>query len=155
MLALKWDTPTAKGFADLLDLIPVAALESPRRSILPLVDSRRHPTEVLQKLRDAVSLGLLDATVLTFEHLVRVQEGRGKPLYTALMVHCPGASVAIEAKYTDPRYEVVVEWLGESTESGEPQPIRRREPDRPAHHPCWGCTYVLPPRPPGPPVSQG
>lgn len=87
---MTWGNSTAKGFAELLDLIPVAALESPRLWILPLADSRRQPTEILQKLRDSLSLGLVDATVLAFEHPVRIREGRGKPSYTDLTVHCPG-----------------------------------------------------------------
>ena len=53
-----------------------------------------------------------DRVDLHFEYAVPVQRGRGKPSYTDLMILGDDVAVAIEAKFTEPRYESVGTWLG-------------------------------------------
>lgn len=47
-----------------------------------------------------------------FEYEVPVQRGRGKSSFTDLMIFTDDVAVAIEAKFTEPRYESVATWLG-------------------------------------------
>ena len=47
-----------------------------------------------------------------FEHEVPVQRGRRKSSFTDLMIFGDDVAVAIEAKFTEPRYESVGTWLG-------------------------------------------
>jgi hypothetical protein len=51
-------------------------------------------------------------TELHFEYEVPVQAGRGKSSYTDLMILGNDIALAIEAKFTEPRYESVATWLG-------------------------------------------
>jgi hypothetical protein len=53
-----------------------------------------------------------DHCELHFEYQVPVQRGRGKPSYTDLIILGDDVAVAIEAKFTEPRYESVRTWLG-------------------------------------------
>jgi hypothetical protein len=47
-----------------------------------------------------------------FEYTVAVAAGDGRDSQTDLMLHSPSKAVAIEGKYTEPRYNTVSEWLG-------------------------------------------
>lgn len=47
-----------------------------------------------------------------FEYRVPVRGGRGTPSHTDLMVIGEGSALAIEAKYTEPAYALVWDWLG-------------------------------------------
>jgi hypothetical protein len=77
-----------------------------------LVDFFRNPAVALDTLGSALGLDLTSAQDLAFEYAVPVVSGSGKPSYTDLMILCPHISVAIEAKYTEGRYESVRTWLG-------------------------------------------
>jgi hypothetical protein len=61
------------------------------------------------------SLGLADCDVLAkdlhFEYIVNPPNGRGKSSHTDLMVRSKDQALAIEAKWTEPRYEEVDKWL--------------------------------------------
>ena len=51
---------------------------------------------------------------LSFEHCVNVQKGVGKPSQTDLMLFVNGTCIAVEAKYTEPRYDTVKKWKEDS-----------------------------------------
>ena len=110
---LYWETAPASDFDSLVKLVPDESLNSPRRSVVPLLDFCRVRNEALARLDAVVNPNLGDATDMIFEHAVPVQQGRGKPSFTDLLILTPVAVVAVEAKYTEPEYESVKSWLGE------------------------------------------
>lgn len=114
MINLRWDSTAVADFDALIGAIPADVLDSPRRSVVPLIDYVRRPSSALAALGHALRLDLVEPTDLAFEHAVSAPKGRGKPSYTDLMIGCGDVSVALEAKYTEPRYESVRSWLGAS-----------------------------------------
>jgi Domain of unknown function (DUF6946) len=85
----------------------------PLRSTVPLLTYWRHPAERWESLRLRLGLEVMDRITYSFEHPVNVIRGRGKPSYSDLMILATSVTVAIEAKYTEPPYEKVCDWLGE------------------------------------------
>lgn len=53
-----------------------------------------------------------DHADLHLEHEVPAQGGRGKSSYTDLMILAGDVTVAIEGRFTGPRYDSVGAWLG-------------------------------------------
>lgn len=88
------------------------AVASPKRSTVPLVDYWRVPEQRLRDLWERLGVPRPDHVEMHFEHAVPVQRGRGKSSYTDLMILAEDVAVAIEAKFTEPRYESVGTWLG-------------------------------------------
>ena len=111
MLTIRWDAEEVPDFQALLARVPDATLNSPRRSVVPLLDFWRDPAASLPRFARIIGIDLSAATDLNFEHAVPVQKGQGKASYTDLMILTPDAAVAVEAKYTEPEYENVRTWL--------------------------------------------
>lgn len=110
-MRLQWNARFAEDFPHLLDMVPAQALQSPRRSVVPLLDFCRTARKVQASIGRAVGRDLSTATDFVFESAVPVQAGSGKPSYTDLLILSPTTAVAIEAKYTEPEYESVKTWL--------------------------------------------
>jgi len=92
-------------------------LASPSRSTVPLL---AYWSGLEQRFADfAAALGIewQDTEVFGFEYTVPVQQGKGKASYTDLMLLSRYRSIAIEAKYTEPPYLIVRDWLGSSPSS--------------------------------------
>ena len=102
------------GFDALLDSYPGREFDSPTRSTLPLLQYWRTPEPRLAELNAVLDLPLSDPILLDFEHKVHPPRGRGKASHTDVMLTSPNLAAAIEAKWTEPRYEVVKTWLGDS-----------------------------------------
>jgi hypothetical protein len=100
-----------RSVAELVLSLPAEAVASPCRSTVPLVDYRREPEARLADMWRRIGCRLTDRAELHFEFQVPVQAGRGKPSYTDLMILSDDIAVAIEAKFTEPRYETVGDWL--------------------------------------------
>ena len=105
---------------------PAKEFASPTRSTVPLLDAlRQYPTPVFFNkllLEAGMDIALAD---LHLEYQVKPPTGRGKPSHTDLMaiqLGPPKRSLAIEAKWTEPRYETVATWL-----RGGTSPENRRE----------------------------
>ena len=104
----------ANDILAVIDLLGAEAFTSPTRSTVPLIDYWREPGHRLTELSAALGTPLAPPVDLTFEFAVPVAHGRGKDSFTDLMITSATAAVAIEAKYTESRYETVEEWLGTS-----------------------------------------
>ena len=117
MPRLFWNGSEARSFTELLQLAPDTALNSPHRSVVPLLDFVRVPADALTRIGDRVRLDLADAAELRFEHPIPVQRGRGKASFTDLVVLTPTVSLFVEAKYTEPEYEPVSKWLEKGSEN--------------------------------------
>ncbi len=116
MVNLKWGGGEPATFAELLQLVPASALDSPRRSLVPLLDFWRRPDERLAELEEILGFNLGPITDVVFEYAVAARGGRGKSSFTDVMVKGPAAAVAIEAKYTEPAYESVRGWVKDPAE---------------------------------------
>jgi len=99
------------SFEELVKGIGPGAVASPRRSTVPLLDYWRIPEQRLNDLWERLSVRQPATTEMHFEHEVPVQRGRGKSSFTDLMIFADDVAVAIEAKFTEPRYESVGIWL--------------------------------------------
>jgi hypothetical protein len=98
------------SFAELIRRFPLDSFGSPNRSTLLLLDYWRDPHATASRFLSLFGHGPCDLE-LHFEYQVAVAKGRGKPSFTDLMIVHPHCAIALEAKYTEPRYESVREWL--------------------------------------------
>ena len=85
--------------------------KSPFRSTIPLLN--------LYKVQPSNCFGLIEQSneshaKYIFEFETPVAKGIGRPSCTDLMIEYPNACIAIEAKRTEPAYETVISWLGDS-----------------------------------------
>jgi len=121
MIDLRTNGHSVGSFEELVEQLGVDAVASPKRSTVPLLDYWRQPERRLRVLEAHLGVKFSDQTELHFEYEVPVQQGRGKSSYTDLMILGDDVAVAIEAKFTEPRYESVETWLGaaRSTNRGE------------------------------------
>ena len=110
------------GYEKLLGCYKDTEFDSPRRSTVPLLESWRNPDQRARELSEALNFPLSDRILLDFDHTVPVQRGRGKPSCTDLMLTSEEVSLAIEAKWTEPRYPDVDTWLREGS-----KPLNRIE----------------------------
>ena len=102
------------GFDELLGRYGVREFKSPRRSTIPLLAYWSSAERRAKEWSEELSFALSDAIHLDFEYKVPVQRGRGRASCTDLRLTTGAASVAIEAKLTEPRYEDVNSWLNRS-----------------------------------------
>lgn len=100
------------SFEELVEELGPDAVASPKRSTVHLLDYWRLPEPRLHDLEAQLGVKSSDYTELHFEYEVPVQRGRGKSSFTDLMIVGGDVAVAIEAKFTEPRYECVGTWLG-------------------------------------------
>ena len=86
---------------------------SPFRSTVPLLSFLKHQPAVLQDILDEMNIsGPCD---LHLEYTVAPPQGKGIPSHTDLFVTSGDVSLAIEAKWTEPRYETVEKWRSQGT----------------------------------------
>jgi hypothetical protein len=106
------DNPVA-DFGELVKRYTKDEFASPRRSTVPLLAFWAHAESRFRELAAYVGLDQSDPVEFCFEFPVPVQQGKGKASFTDLMILSSSFAVAIEAKYTEPPYETVEEWLGD------------------------------------------
>jgi hypothetical protein len=115
--SLFFDTRPVDSFDALLSMFDGKAFASPFRSTVPLVALVKDAWRLLETVLDGCGVGG-DLSV-HFEDKVASRKGRGNPSQTDAMVLTDRVAVALEAKWTEPRYETVAVRL-------------RREPMRPS-----------------------
>jgi hypothetical protein len=107
---LYFDQQPVSDFAALLAKYPADEFASPTRSTVPLIalisSGRTLFGEILAQC------GFSKGVDLHFEFTVAPPQGRGKSSHTDLMVHESPNWMAVEAKWTEPIDETVLEWLG-------------------------------------------
>jgi hypothetical protein len=119
--ALFYDKAPVDDFAALFHSYQHRDLASPFRSTIPLLSLVKDGWHVF---RDVLArCQVAEDAALHFEYRQDVVRGHGKPSHTDLIVCSSEHSIAIEAKWTEPRYETVAEWLerGESKRHTEVQ----------------------------------
>lgn len=100
------------NFSSLIASYTSKDLASPRRSTVPLLAYWAHPEARFRELCAHLGFDPSGPLKFHFEFPVPVQHGAGKASFTDLMVLSSGLAVAIEAKFTEPAYETVKDWLG-------------------------------------------
>ncbi len=98
-------------FNEIVGKYGIDEFKSPYRSTLPLL--------VLFKTQQWNNFGLFENSNETsakyiFEFETKIKKGKGKPSCTDLMIEYQNTCIAIEAKRTEPPYEIVKNWLGDS-----------------------------------------
>lgn len=109
-ITLKYCEEPVSGFNELLDKYPLNQFNSPRRSTVPLLAYWKEQGRCLDFLFH-IDVEQPESLTLAFEYEVPVQSGKGAPSCTDLMVLGDKLVVAVEAKYTEPDYETVRQWL--------------------------------------------
>ena len=93
---------------DILKLFNQKEFKSPFRSTIPLIilfKQNYFENIDIDELKNKIAIKY------TFEHKTPVLKGRGFPSCTDLMIEFENHNVAIEAKRTEPKYEIVEKWL--------------------------------------------
>ena len=94
--------------------------ESPCRSTVPLLSWLKHEQPAVSSLlRD---MGMPTGYNLHLEYKVEPQKGKGQASHTDLMILSGESALAIEAKWTEPRYDTVDKWLKKGA-----KPLNRRK----------------------------
>lgn len=82
---------------------------SPTRSTVPLLSWLKHEPLMVSALLHYMAMP--DNCEFHLEYQVKPPEGKGQASHTDLMVIDDKSALAVEAKWTEPRYEPVEEWL--------------------------------------------
>jgi hypothetical protein len=110
---LYFDRKAVDDVCAALPLYSAKEFQSPTRSTVPLLSLVKHGDEVLKSLlRDT---GMNAASRLHLEFTVAPPRGTGVASHTDLMARWQGDTLAIEAKWTEPRYLMVSEWIKEGS----------------------------------------
>ena len=120
---------------DLIGRYEASEFQSPFRSTIPLLALIKDSGSALESLLDDLGVGINPKFV--FEHQVETRGGRGKSSHTDLMITSVDRAWAVEAKWTEPRYPTVKEWIDESERAGNPEEARRKRRNREAVANGW------------------
>ncbi|RJP44886.1 MAG: hypothetical protein C4548_05460 [Desulfobacteraceae bacterium] len=106
---LHYDRHPVASIDNMLSYYGAKEFKSPTRSTVPLLSWLKHePSSVCSLLNE---LGMPADYTLHLEYTVNPPKGKGQASHTDLMVLAGAGSLAIEAKWTEPRYETVSDWL--------------------------------------------
>ena len=89
--------------------------QSPTRSTVPLLSWLKHEPSMVESLLQ--DLGMSANFDLHLEYKVKPLKGHGKASHTDMMVVSEKSSLAIEAKWTEPRYESISKWRSQGADS--------------------------------------
>jgi hypothetical protein len=101
-------------FRDFVMSLPNEAVSKPTRSSVPLLRYWARPESRLADFLAGLGMPVSLSARLAFEFATPVRAGRGKSSFTDLMILMEGQSIAVEAKYTEPPYPLVKQWLGQN-----------------------------------------
>lgn len=106
---LYFDRQAIKDFADLVSRYAKREFQSPLRSTVPLLSMVRDGWPRIEEVLTACHLPT-DSN-LHFEYRVDSLLGVGIPSHTDVMVRSGDDQLALECKWTEPRYETVGKWM--------------------------------------------
>lgn len=108
---LHFDRTPSADFDALLAEYNDADLASATRSTVPLLSLLRHGGDVWARIVTGLGMPSGEPAVHA-EYTVPPARGRGRPSHTDAMLIQAGRSCAVEAKWTEPPYATVADWLG-------------------------------------------
>lgn len=109
---LHFDRDRVRDFDDLLSRYAEDEFASPFRSTVPLLALIHDAPGVLSAMLAAC--WVQEPTGIHIEYTVSSPQGAGKASHTDVIVIAADATLAIEAKWGEPRYETVGDWLGKA-----------------------------------------
>lgn len=109
---LKYQNNSVANFTELINKYNPSEIDSPRRSTVHLLVFWKDTQKRIEQLFFDLNLNKPNNVTACFEYRTPIQKGSGKPSYTDLMLIADDQVMAVEAKYTEPEYEKVKEWLG-------------------------------------------
>jgi hypothetical protein len=110
------DTKPTLTPADLISRFSDSALASPFRSTVPLLALAKDDWTTFEKLSSLCNM--VGGFSVAFERRVPSPQGEGRPSHTDVMVLLDRRALAIEAKWTEPRYETVAARLSRQDSNG-------------------------------------
>ena len=113
-ILIEYKNRPVSDYVGLIGSYPSSEFDSPYRSTVPFLYFWANINEGLDSYTDWFGFRFSTPVTAGFEFSVDVQRGQGKPSQTDLMITSHDQAIAIEAKYTEPRYEFVESWLGGS-----------------------------------------
>lgn len=113
-MKLFFDRDPVTHFDELIRGYAPNEFASPTRSTVSLLSLLKHGGAVWSGIAGAL-VGGSSAVEAHVEYTVRPPQGSGKPSHTDVMLIAAGHACALEAKWTEPRYETVGEWLNRGT----------------------------------------
>jgi len=111
---LEYKNNPVKDFQELVSKYPKSEFDSPYRSTIPFLIYWKNTKEQLISLSQLLEIEFVSEMTLGFEFCVPPQRGNGRSSQTDLMIFSEKNAIAIEAKYTEPPYEDVQSWMGDS-----------------------------------------
>lgn len=99
------------GYEELLLRYPKKEFDSPFRSTIPHLLFWRSVETRFQEFCKVIGVQPSSSARLSFEFQVKPLYGRGNPSHTDLMLTWDNYCAAIEAKYLEPEYDTVEQWL--------------------------------------------
>lgn len=111
-----FDTEPMVGIKELCERMTGKALQSPYRSTVPLLSLVEHSRPDWNSLLTVLGVPL-DSTVY-FEYCVASPNPAGNPSQTDAMLMSDSTVWAVEAKWTEPRYETVAKRIGKPEPDG-------------------------------------
>jgi hypothetical protein len=103
------------SFPYAVDCYNIKEFRSPTRSTIPLLSLLKSPNAALGELLSAT--GMTSSPAIHLEYTVPPPAGKGIPSHTDAMLLDGDSALAIEAKWSEPRYATVSEWLQKGGDS--------------------------------------
>lgn len=100
-----------RGYEELISCYPEKEFASPSRSTMPHLLFWRSAESRFQEFCRFIRAKPCSSARLSFEFQVKPLYGRGKASHTDLMLTWDDHCAAIEAKYLEPEYDTVQQWL--------------------------------------------
>jgi len=114
-IQLEHGSKSVNDYVTLIECYPQSESDSPYRSTVPFLCFWSNIGYQLNGLAQLLGIKPFSKVTACFEFGVDVQKGKGKPSQTDLMITSDDHAIAIEAKYTEPPYETVLTWMGNSS----------------------------------------
>jgi hypothetical protein len=109
-MTLFFDKQTVAHVDDLLPLYGRREFASPTRSTVPLFSLLKQGAGVWTRIAQLVA-GEVGSIEVHVEYTVAPPKGKGRQSHTDVMLRNGDCAGALEAKWTEPRYPTVQEWL--------------------------------------------
>src|SRR5205807_9254030 len=111
-----FDRQPLASLDDAVELYGPDEFASPTRSTVPLLSFLERGDGAWRSLLGQIGAANCD-TEAHLEFTVKPKQGRGKASHTDVMLIYEGRAVAIEAKWTEPRYDEISAWLNRGSDA--------------------------------------
>ena len=110
-IQIKYSSTPVDSIESLAARYPRREFQSPNRSTVPSLAFWSTPETRIRQICNCLHLTVPSACTLDFEFKVKPIKGRGKASHTDVMITWDDAVIGIEAKYTEPNYQIINKWI--------------------------------------------